>query len=287
MNAISLNNLTKRYGKNRGVTGLNLSIEQGEFFGFIGPNGAGKSTTIRLLLGLIRATEGEATIFGHDAWKEHVACVGDIGYLPSETHFYSGQTVRDVLRLSADLHHANCEQQAAYLCEQLQLDTKRKVDELSFGNRKKVGIVAALQHRPRLLILDEPTGGLDPLMQHTFFRLLKEYHQAGTTIFFSSHILSEVQNNCTRAAIIREGEIVACDSVAALLRTHSKKIEVRGNIELPTIQGVSRYKQEENNHRFWYDCDIPSLLQTLSALPIEDISITNPSLEDIFMHYYQ
>ncbi|MGM9745962.1 MAG: ABC transporter ATP-binding protein [Paludibacteraceae bacterium] len=287
MNAISLSNLTKRYGKNRGVTGLNLNIEQGEFFGFIGPNGAGKSTTIRLLLGLIRATEGQALIFGHDAWKEHVACVEDLGYLPSETHFYSGQTVGDVLRLSAHLHHADCEQEAAYLCEQLQLDTTRKVDELSFGNRKKVGIVAALQHRPRLLILDEPTGGLDPLMQHTFFRLLKEYNQAGTTVFFSSHILSEVQNNCTRAAIIREGEIVACDSVQALMQTNAKKVTVRGQVNLSGLEGIAQQQTMGDTCHFLYRGELQALFRCLEASRVEDLTIDEPNLEDIFMHYYK
>ncbi|MGN0187418.1 MAG: ATP-binding cassette domain-containing protein [Paludibacteraceae bacterium] len=287
MNAISLTNLTKCYGTNRGITRLNLNIEQGEFFGFIGPNGAGKSTTIRLLLGLIRPTEGQAHIFGHDTWKEHVACVQDLGYLPSETHFYAGQTVRDVLRLSAHLHHADCEQQAKYLCEQLQLDPTRKVDELSFGNRKKVGIVAALQHRPRLLILDEPTGGLDPLMQHTFFRLLKEYNQAGTTIFFSSHILSEVQNNCTRAAIIRDSEIVACDSVQALMKTNAKKVTVRGQVDLSHLEGIAQLQTIDDTCHFLYQGDLQLLLRCLEAGKVKDLSIDEPGLEDIFMHYYK
>lgn len=287
MNAITLSHLTKHYGTNRGIIDLNLHIDEGDFFGFIGPNGAGKSTTIRVLLGLLQASDGSAAIFGHDVWREHVACMKLVGYLPSEVNFYANQTVADVLRLAAQMHRTDCRQQAAYLCEQLQLDTSRKVSELSFGNRKKVGIVVAMQHCPRLLILDEPTSGLDPLMQQTFFQLVDQYHEQGTTILMSSHILSDVQHHCERTAIIREGRLVACDSVASLLRTKSKKVELRGNIELPSIEGVSRYEREGNNHRFWYDGDIQPLLQTLATQSIDDISITEPSLEDIFMHYYQ
>lgn len=203
MNAITLSHLTKNYGANRGIIDLNLHIDEGDFFGFIGPNGAGKSTTIRVLLGLLKASDGSAAIFGHDVWREHVACMKLVGYLPSEVNFYANQTVADVLRLAAQMHRTDCRQQAAYLCEQLQLDTSRKVSELSFGNRKKVGIVVAMQHCPRLLILDEPISGLDPLMQQTFFQLLDQYHKQGTTILMSSHVLSEVQYHCERTAIPR------------------------------------------------------------------------------------
>ena len=184
MSAIKTENLTKYYGKARGIENLNLCVEEGEFFGFIGPNGAGKSTTIRTLLGLIQPSSGRAEIFGRaiDTGKK-TEILKDIGYLPSESMFYAGMRVKDILKLSADLHKKNCKAEADILCERLQLDVQKKVEELSFGNRKKVGIVCALQHNPRLLILDEPTSGLDPLMQREFFEILQERNQKGATIF--------------------------------------------------------------------------------------------------------
>ncbi len=171
MNAIEIQKLTKYYGKHRGIVDLSLSVADGEFFGFIGPNGAGKSTTIRTLLGLIHADSGSAGIFGKDISTHKDDILSQIGYLPSEAVFYSGMRVRDVIRLSADLRKTDCQKEAHMLCDRLSLDTSKKVEELSFGNRKKVGIVCALQCRPRLCILDEPTSGLDPLMQREFFSI--------------------------------------------------------------------------------------------------------------------
>ena len=207
MNAVSTHNLTKYYGKSRGIVDVSLSVEQGDFFGFIGPNGAGKSTTIRTLLGLISPTNGSAEIFGRNISEKRTEILSDIGYLPSETLFYGGMRIKDILRLSADLRKKDCTQEAKKLCERLELDTSRKIDELSLGNRKKVGIVCALQHKPKLYILDEPTSGLDPLMQREFFALLKERNDEGATVFLSSHILSEIQQHCNHAAVIRDGKI--------------------------------------------------------------------------------
>ena len=209
MDAIKTTGLTKYYGKARGIIDLNLCVPEGEFFGFIGPNGAGKSTTIRTLLGLISPSSGSAEILGMDMVKERQKILDCVGYLPSEAVFYPGMRVRDVLKLSAGLRKKDCREEAARLCERLELDTARKVEELSFGNRKKVAIVCALQHRPRLLVLDEPTSGLDPLMQREFFSILRERNREGTTVFLSSHVLSEIQRNCRRAAIIREGRLIA------------------------------------------------------------------------------
>lgn len=195
MEAIQTVKLTKYYGTARGIIDLDLVVNKGEFFGFIGPNGAGKSTTIRTLLGLIAPTGGSAQIFGMDIRKAREAVLQRVGYLPSETVFYPGMKVKDVLKLSADLRKKDCTTEAKRLCERLQLDTGRRVAELSLGNRKKVAIVCALQHMPELLILDEPTGGLDPLIQKEFFDILQERNKAGTTIFLSSHVLSEIQRN--------------------------------------------------------------------------------------------
>ena len=190
MKAIETVSLTKSYGKARGITNLDLTVNEGEFFGFIGPNGAGKSTTVRTLLGLISPTSGEAKIFGKDILRQKTEILADVGYMPSEAAFYSGARVKDVISFSAKMRRADCKKEAAALCERLALDREKRVEELSLGNRKKVSVVCALQHKPRLCILDEPTSGLDPLMQKEFFDILRERHAEGVTIFLSSHIIS-------------------------------------------------------------------------------------------------
>ncbi len=287
MDAIQITKLTKYYGKNRGIVDLDLAVNKGEFFGFIGPNGAGKSTTIRTLLGLIAPTEGRAQILGMDVVKNKQAILQRVGYLPSEEAFYPGMKVKDVLRLSADLRKTDCSVEAKLLCERLQLDTARKIEELSFGNRKKVSIVCALQHCPELLILDEPTGGLDPLMQKEFFDILQERNKQGTTVFLSSHILSEIQRNCTRAAIIRDGRIIACDSVDALSKTNAKRITVHGQVNLDKLDGIRDRKDSEDSVSFLFSGDINKLIRFLSTSQLTDLTITEPDLEEIFLHYYE
>ncbi|MGN0332857.1 MAG: ABC transporter ATP-binding protein [Lachnospiraceae bacterium] len=287
MSAIHTIGLTKYYGKSRGIIDLDLEVEKGEFFGFIGPNGAGKSTTIRILTGLIKSTGGSAKIFGKDVRKEKDKILSKVGYLPSETMFYSGMKVKDILKLSANLRRKDCTEEAKILCERLQLDTEKKIEELSFGNRKKVGIVCALQHNPRLCILDEPTSGLDPLMQREFFDILRERNKKGTTIFLSSHVLSEIQRNCNRAAIIREGRIIACDSVEALSKTNARRVTVRGKIDLKMLKKVKDIQKSENSISFLYGGNINELLKVLTAGNITDLTVAEPDLEEIFMHYYE
>jgi ABC-2 type transport system ATP-binding protein len=286
MNVIEIKGLTKFYGKARGIVGLNLTVAEGEFFGFIGPNGAGKSTTIRTLLGLIKSSGGSAKIFGRDIAKDKNEILAEVGYLPSEAMFYSGMRVKDVIKLSADLRKTDCSGEARRLCERLDLDTSKKVEELSFGNRKKVAIVCALQHKPRLCILDEPTGGLDPLMQREFFSILKERNSQGATVFLSSHVLSEIQRNCTRAAIIRGGQIIACDSVEALSQTSAKRVHIQGVVDLSALSDIRDMQQTESGISFLYGGDINALLQVLSKQHINDLSVSEPDLEEIFMHYY-
>ena len=286
MQVIKTVNLTKYYGKARGIIGLDLEIRQGECFGFIGPNGAGKSTTIRTLLGLIAPTSGSASVLGKDIVTQKQDILRNTGYLPSEAVFYGGMKVRDILKLSADLRGKDCSKEAAILCERLDLDTSRKAEDLSFGNRKKVAIVCALQSNPELLILDEPTGGLDPLMQHEFFNIIRERNRKGTTVFISSHILSEVQNNCSRAAVIREGRIIACDDVDALGRSHAKWVSVSGGIDLAGLEGVKDLQTGEKNTSFLYSGDINTLIGRLSECRVTDLSISEPDLEEIFLHYY-
>lgn len=286
MNAIMTDALTKYYGKARGIVGVNLSVEEGDFFGFIGPNGAGKSTTIRTLLGLIAPTGGSAEIFGKDIIKQRTEILSDIGYLPSETMFYGGMRVKDVLSLSARLRKIDCSEEAGKLCERLELDTSRKIDELSLGNRKKVGIVCAIQHRPKLYILDEPTSGLDPLMQREFYCLLQERNEDGATVFLSSHVLSEVQRYCKHAAVIREGRLLACDSVEKLGHTGAKRVTLRGVTAVPELEHIRDVKTSADAVSFLYGGKADLLLRELSKLTITDITIAEPDLEEVFMHYY-
>lgn len=286
MDAIQTSKLTKYYGKARGIIDLDLTVKQGEFFGFIGPNGAGKSTTIRTLLGLISPSGGSASVLGMDIKTEKQKILSRVGYLPSEAVFYSGMRVGEVLKFSADLRKTDCREEQKVLCERLQLDTAKKVEELSFGNRKKVAIVCALQSMPELLVLDEPTSGLDPLMQREFFTILRERNEAGTTIFLSSHILSEIQRNCSRAAIIREGKIIACDSVETLSKTSAKRVTVHGTVQLERLDGVRNLQEIDGGYSFLYNGDINRLVQILADNPILDLSVAEPDLEEIFMHYY-
>lgn len=289
MDAIRTASLTKYYGKARGITDVNLAVKEGDFFGFIGPNGAGKSTTIRALLGLIRPGAGRAEIFGKDIRQKKQEILAEVGYMPSEAAFYSGMRVRDILALSAGLRKRECGGEARALCDRLALDTAKRVEELSLGNRKKVSIVCAMQHRPRLYILDEPTSGLDPLMQKEFFDLLKERHEQGATIFLSSHVLSEIQRNCSRAAIIREGRLIAQDSVENLSKTGARRVTLHGVTSLPP-QLACHAKSTgaaADSISFLYSGNIRELLAAAASLPITDMTIVEPSLDEIFLHYYE
>lgn len=287
MNIIETSKLTKYYGKSRGIIDLELVVSEGEFFGFIGPNGAGKSTTIRTLLGLIRPTSGSAKIFGKDIVKEKTAILANIGYMPSEATFYSGMKVKDIISLSADIRKKDCSAQAKLLCERLSLDTEKHVEELSLGNRKKVSIVCALQHEPRLCILDEPTSGLDPLMQKEFFEILKDRHKEGATIFLSSHVLSEIQKNCSRAAIIKDGRLLKVDSVENLSRTNAKRVTLHGVSQPPKGIDAKAVESGEEVVSFLYSGEIKPLISAINVLPISDMTVTDPDLEDVFMHYYE
>lgn len=279
--------LTKYYGKHRGIIDLDLEVKEGEFFGFIGPNGAGKSTTIRTLLGLIKKTSGEAEIFSKDIGKYRNEILSDIGYMPSEAVFYNNMKVKDIIKLSADLRKKDCQKQAQILCERLSLDTNKRIDELSLGNRKKVSIVCAMQHKPSLYILDEPTSGLDPLMQKEFFDILSERHKEGATMFLSSHILSEIQKHCTTAAIIKEGRLVAYDTVENLSKSNAKRIQLIGFTDISENQNIKSVEKSENSVSFLYTGKINEFISYASTLPITDITITEPDLDEIFMHYYQ
>lgn len=286
MNAITTDSLTKYYGKARGITDMNLTVEQGDFFGFIGPNGAGKSTTIRTLLGLIAPSSGSAQILGMDIVRQKEAILSHVGYMPSEASFYRNMRVRDVIKFSASLRHRDCRTEAKRLCERLELDVNKRIRELSLGNRKKVSIVCALQHIPELCILDEPTSGLDPLMQREFYAILEERNKEGATIFVSSHILSEVQRYCRHAAVIREGRLLTSDSTERLGHTDTKRIRLKGAELPPDLPYVKDVQTDGDSVSFLYGGNLKDLLNVLAGLPLTDVSITEPDLEEIFMHYY-
>lgn len=270
--AISIQNLTKTYGKKRGVTNLTLQVEKGDIFGFLGPNGAGKSTTIRSLLGLIKFQQGSAFILGTDVREKQTESLREIGYMPSEAMFYPSMKVKDVLRFAADMRKKDCMEESRMLCERLAVDAEKRIEELSLGNRKKVSIVCAMQHKPRLFIFDEPTSGLDPLMQAEFFKLILEYNKQGATCFLSSHVLSEIKKYCRHAAIIKDGKLICTDTVENLTKTNAKRIRmVRDGIE-------------EN---FVFQGNLNELFAGFAGHDISDIVIEEPELDEIFMHYYE
>ena len=292
MKAIKAENLTKYYGKSRGIIDVSLSIDEGDFFGFIGPNGAGKSTFIRTALGLIAPTSGKIELLGKDVTKDRLEILKQVGYLPSEAKFWGGMRVSELLSMSEKLRDLDCSAERERLCERLELDTSRKIDELSLGNKKKVGIVAALQHKPALCILDEPTSGLDPLMQKEFYTILAERQKDGGTVFLSSHNLSEIARYCNRAAIIREGRILVTESVEQLAHTGIKRVALRGvsgaaNIEqVCSFDGIRDASFAEGTLKFLYSGKVGALLSHLASADPTDVSITDPELDEILLSYY-
>ena len=280
----------KYYGRNRGVECLDLEVFKGEIFGFIGPNGAGKSTTIRSLLGFIKPTEGELFLFDTPCTDKNLAMLKTkIGYLPSEVNYYENMKVGQLLRYAARYYNKDCTTRINELCDYFELDQKRLIEDLSYGNRKKVAVVQAFMHLPELLILDEPTGGLDPLIQNKFFELIKKEHARGATVFFSSHILSEVQKLCHRVGIIKDGFMIQVKSLDALKGTQYKKVVLK-------LSGGSQFNQgdfilrdlniENGEVRFIYEGDVNDLACLMSNLRLDDFSVQEPDLEEIFMHYY-
>jgi len=290
MAVIELNDLTKNYGKNRGIKNVSFSVEEGEIFGFIGPNGSGKSTTIRTLLNYIYPSSGMAAIFGKDIVRDSLTIRRHTGYLPAEVYYYDDMRAGELLRYSQSFYGKNNNKRIAELAERLDLELNKKIEDLSSGNKKKVAIIQALAHEPKLLILDEPTGGLDPLMQNTFFRILREEKQKNTTIFLSSHILSEVQRICDRVAIIKEGEIIKVEVIEALIRNQFKKITIilaNDQHQDLAIEGVIKQERLGNRVHLLYGGKIKALINNLKDLDIKDLFIEEPTLDEIFMHYYE
>ncbi len=290
--AIVLNELTKHYGKHRGINNLSFSVNQGEFFGFIGPNGAGKSTTIRTLMGLIRPTGGSASIFDLDCHSKASVIARDVGYLPSENSYYENMKVRELLQYTADLYGMDCKTKMKELADRLNLDLSRKIADLSLGNKRKVGIVSAIMTSPKLIIMDEPTSGLDPLIQQAFYDILKEENSRGATVFFSSHVLSEVQKLCDRVAILKEGQLIGIQSIKELRESGYKKVSLSAKEAIPRdffdLSGIANYAEtaDKTSVSFMYNGNITAIIDKLHLLHLDDVLLEEPSLEEIFMHYY-
>lgn len=290
---IDIKDLTKFYGKSRGIENVNLEIDKGEVFGFIGPNGAGKSTTIRILMNLIFATGGSARIMGMDVVRQTKEIKRKTGYIPSDANAYYYMEVEEFLNYFARFYDVqDAGSRIKELTNMFELDLKRKISDLSTGNRKKVSIVQSLVHRPALLIMDEPTAGLDPLMQSLFFDLLRKENQRGMTIFFSSHILVEVQMFCRRVAIIKEGKIIQLEDIDTLRKKQLKKVTIEfndqvnpENLSFPGV--VNLVTGPENRLSFMFSGNINELVSFLSGKMINNLMIEEPSLDEIFMHYYQ
>jgi len=291
MYAIETDGLTKYYGKDRGIIDLNLKINEGEIFGFIGPNGSGKTTTIRLFLSLLFPTSGSGKIFNYDIVKDGPRIKKVVGFIPTEVNYYENMTVKELIEYSARFYKISLNHRFNQLVDTLDLDLSRKIDELSMGNKKKVAVVQSLIHNPRLLILDEPTSGLDPLIQNHLFDILNEQNEKGTTIFFSSHVLSDVEKFCHRVAFIKEGRIVNENDINSLKEKLLSRItyrlkEGKDDITLQT-PGVISVEKNKNSTSFLYKGEIQILLKELSQMPVEKITITEPDLEEVFMHYYE
>lgn len=289
MNILKTENLTKYYGRFRGIENVNLTLEEGEKLGFIGQNGAGKSTFIRTALGYLKPNSGKTEIFGKDILTHREEILADVGYMSSECVFYKGMKVKDVLSYSAKLRKMDCSKEAKYYCERLQLDVNKKVEQLSLGNRKKLGIICAIQHNPKLYFFDEPTGGLDPVIQKEFFDILEEKHKQGASILLSSHVLGEISRFCEKAAVIKDGHIIACDTVENFSKAGYKIIrlaDVKKMQAVCSIDGVFNPYAEGDNLTFSYSGDIKNLLGELSKAEFKDILISDPDFEESVIHYY-
>lgn len=289
MNVIETNKLSKTYGKRRGVENISLEVKEGEIYGFVGPNGAGKSTTIRLLLNFIYPVSGSGKIFNKDIVKESKEIKKLIGYVPSEVRFYDDMKVKEIIEYACSFYEKVNMDEIYTLCDVFEMDLHKKMRELSLGNKKKVAIVQALVNNPKLIILDEPTGGLDPLMQKKLFDTLKALRKRGTTIFLSSHNLMEVENLCQRVAVIKEGKIIDIIEIEKERENSGHKIIIKGEkIDELLIKNIGgkEVNNLQGNISFMYYDDINKLIKELSNYKINKLLISEKTLEDKFMKYY-
>ena len=290
MNVIEIKNLTKVYGKNRAIQDINISVKEGEIYGFIGPNGAGKSTTIKTLLNFIYPTSGEALIFGMDSVKESEKIKEYIGYVPSEVRYYDDVKVKDIIKYAQSFYPKSNKEYVDRICNELELDMNKKMGELSLGNKKKVAIAQSLINNPKLLILDEPTNGLDPLMQKKLFNILIEEKEKGNTVFLSSHNLVEVQNLCDRVCVIKEGKIVDIIEIEKSKTELKLKVTLSSSDITDDIVLNLSYKILDKNgklYTFIYSKNIDSLVKELANYKIDELLIEKENLEDAFLNYYE
>ena len=288
-NILEIQNLTKYYGETRGVENLSLKLEEGEIFGFIGPNGAGKSTTIRSIMNLINKTSGKVLIENKEFNKDDIEIKEKIGYLPSEIHLYDDLTVKEMLDYHESFYKKDIHNRRIELVKMLQLDEKKKIEDLSFGNLKKLEIILALAHQPKILILDEPTSGLDPILQNVFYELLKEEKAKGNTIFYSTHILSEVSKICDRVGIIKDGKLIKIEKMEELSQKSLTFVTVTSKYskEIEKDLKVNIISEEGNTIKFGNNLPHDELIKKLSKYKIDRILIEEATLEDMFLHYYQ
>ncbi|GAA0109520.1 ABC transporter ATP-binding protein [Clostridium tertium] len=289
MEAIKITNLTKSYGKSRGIKNVNLEIKEGEIYGFIGPNGAGKSTTIKTLLNFIFPTSGSAKILGKDIVSESKLIKEFTSYVPSEVRYYSDVKVKDILNYAASFFDYYDDQYLNELCSELEVELDKKIEELSLGNKKKVAIVQALLSNPKIVILDEPTNGLDPLIQQKLFNILLKEKAKGKTIFLSSHNLSEIEKFCDRVAVIKEGEIIDILDLNKMNRDLGKRIILRSNdINIKEIEKISEsFKYIDEEIEFIYKGNINELISLLSKYNLDKLLIEDVKLEEAFLNYYE
>ena len=286
---LEIQNLTKYYGKILGVEDLSLKLEEGEIFGFIGPNGAGKSTTIRCIMNLINETSGKVLIENEEFNKDDIAIKEKIGYLPSEIHLYDDLTVKEMLDYHESFYHKNIHKRRIELVKRLELDEKKKIEDLSLGNLKKLGIILAFMHEPKILILDEPTSGLDPIMQNVFYDLLKEEKAKGNTIFYSTHILNEVSKICDRVGIIRNGRLIKVEKIEELSKKNLTFVTITSKQSKKIIKDlkINTISEDENTIKFGNNLPHNELIKKLSKYNIDRILIEEATLEDMFLHYYK
>ena len=288
-NILEVKNLTKNYGKSRGVIDVNLEIEKGTIYGFIGPNGAGKSTTIKCIMNLINKNSGEVFIDGKLFLKKNNELKKKIGYLPSEVNLYDGLKVKEMIKYSESFYKKDCSKRVSELVNKLDIDTNKKIEELSLGNLKKVGIVLALMHEPEIVIMDEASSGLDPLMQEAFYEILLEEKKKGTTIFFSSHILSEIKRICDKVAIIKEGKIINIDDMNNIEDSDVVRIKITSDYNEDILKELKLSEDSIKNKtlEFIYKDDINNLMKILSKYNIKKLLIEELDIEEIFIHYYK
>lgn len=287
MTIIEIRDLTKNYGKAKAVDSLNLSINEGEFFGIIGPDGAGKTTVVRTLLGLISPTAGQVRVFEKDIVKQKKEILRNVGYMPAKVSFYDNMKVGELISFSAKMRGKDCSDEAEKLCQRFSVNPKWRVDELTLNGRKKAAIICAFQHSPQLYILDEPVMGLDPSAQEKFFKMLRERHSEGATILLATKVLSEVQKNCSRAAIMKEGRLAAVDDVKNMAESGARRITLYGISSVPELPGTESVEIAKNYVSLYYSGDLKELLRIAADLPIYDISIEEQELDKLFMGCYE